>query len=200
MNNYNDIAIFPLKSIILPGGQFPLRIFERRYIDMIRDSLKTNSGFVIALTKKDADYISSVHDYACYVEIVDWSQLDGGLLGITVEGKSLVTLSNCKLDETNLLRGDTQLIKSSIDHLIPQKYQILSKFYRKIYPEIKAYIFHNKPKYNDANWIGFRLIECLPIEISDKADLIATNEPLDRLEKILHIIKRIYPKELNLLD
>ena len=167
---------------------------------MIRDSLKTNSGFVIALTKKDADYISSVHDYACYVEIVDWSQLDGGLLGITVEGKNLVTLSNCKLDETNLLRGNTQQIKSSIDHLIPHKYQILSKFYRKIYPEIKAYIFHNKSKYNDANWIGFRLIECLPIEISDKADLIATNEPLDRLEKILHIVKRIYPKELNLLD
>ena len=200
MNNYNDIPIFPLKSIILPGGQFPLRIFERRYLDMIRDSLKTNSGFVIALTKKDADYISSVHDYACYVEIVDWSQLDGGLLGITVEGKSLVTLSNCKLDETNLLRGNAQQIKSSVDHLIPQKYQILSKFYRKIYPEIKAYIFHNKSKYNDANWIGFRLIECLPIEISDKADLIATNEPLDRLEKILHIVKRIYPKELNLLD
>ena len=200
MNNYNDIPIFPLKSIILPGGQFPLRIFERRYLDMIRGSLKTNSGFVIALTKKDADYISSVHEYACYVEIVDWSQLDGGLLGITVEGKCLVTLSNCKLSETNLLRGDAQQIKSSIDHLIPQKYQILSKFYRKIYPEIKAYIFHNKSKYNDANWIGFRLIECLPIEISDKADLIATNEPLDRLEKILHIVKRIYPKELNLLD
>jgi len=200
MNNYNDIPIFPLKSIILPGGQFPLRIFERRYLDMIKDSLKTNSGFVIALTKRDADYISSVHDYACYVEIVDWSQLDGGLLGVTVEGKSLVTLSNCKLDETNLLRGDAQQIKSSIDHLIPQKYQILSKFYRKIYPEIKAYIFHNKSRYNDANWIGFRLIECLPIEISDKADLIATNEPLDRLEKILHIVKRIYPKELNLID
>ena len=124
MNNYNDIPIFTLKSIILPGGQFPLRIFERRYLDMIRDSLKTNSGFVIALTKKDADYISSVHDYACYVNIVDWSQLDGGLLGITVEGKSLVTLRNCKLDETNLLRGDAQQIKSSIDHLIPQKYQI----------------------------------------------------------------------------
>ena len=58
----------------------------------------------------------------------------------------------------------------------------------------------NKSKYNDANWVGFRLIECLPIQICDKADLIATNEPLDRLEKILHIVKRIYPKELNLLD
>ena len=200
MNNLKNIPIFPLKSIILPGGQFPLRIFERRYLDMIKNSLKNNSGFVIALTKKDADYISSVHDYACYVEIVDWSQLDGGLLGITVEGKKIVMLSNCELNEGNLLMGHAKEIESGIDHLIPAKYQILSKFYRKIYPEIKAYIFHNQSKYNDANWVGFRLIECLPIQICDKADLIATNEPLDRLEKILHIVKRIYPKELNLLD
>ena len=200
MSNLKNIPIFPLKSIILPGGQFPLRIFERRYLDMIKNSLKNDSGFVIALTKKDADYISSVHDYACYVEIVDWSQLDGGLLGITVEGKKIVMLSNCELNEGNLLMGHAKEIESSIDHLIPAKYQILSKFYRKIYPEIKAYIFHNQSKYNDANWVGFRLIECLPIQICDKADLIATNEPLDRLEKILHIVKRIYPKELNLLD
>jgi len=199
-NNYINTAIFPLKSIILPGGQFPLRIFERRYIDMVKECLKKNTGFVIALTKKDAEYISSVYEYGCYVEIVDWSQLDGGLLGITVEGKKIVTLNNYKLDESNLLKGDAIDIDISIDYLIPQKYQILSKFYKKIYPEIKAYIFHNKSKYNDANWISFRLIECLPIEISDKADLISTHEPLERLEKILHIIKRIYPQELNVLD
>ncbi len=200
MNSFSNIPIFPLKSIILPGGQFPLRIFERRYIEMIKKSLKSNKGFVIALTKKDADYISCIHDYGCYVEIVDWSQLDGGLLGITVEGKMIVKLSEYQLDEVNLLRGNAEEKDIGIDYLVPQKYQILSKFYRKIYPEIKAYIFHTKSKYNDANWLGFRLIECLPIEINDKADLISTHEPLDRLEKILHIVKRIYSRELNILD
>ena len=141
-----NIPIFPLKSIILPGGQFPLRIFERRYLDMTRDCLKNNDGFIIALTKSDSDYISSVYDYASYVEIVDWSQLDGGLLGITVEGKQIVKLSNCSLDECNLLKGDAEEVEHGIDYLVPQKYQILSKFYKKIYPEIKAYIFHIKPK------------------------------------------------------
>tara|TARA_B100000035_G_C21017360_1_gene562559 strand:- start:153 stop:755 length:603 start_codon:yes stop_codon:yes gene_type:complete len=200
MKIHKDIPIFPLKSIILPGGQFPLKIFERRYLDMTRDCLKNNTGFVIALTKKDSDYISSVYDYASYVEIVDWSQLDGGLLGITVEGKNIVKLSNCKLNECNLLKGNAEEVIYDIDYLVPQKYQILSKFYRKIYPEIKAYIFHIKPKYNDANWLGFRLIECLPIELNDKADLISMQEPLDRLERILHIVKKIYPKELNIIN
>ena len=57
MKAHKNIPIFPLKSIILPGGQFPLRIFERRYLDMTRDCLKNNNGFIIALTKKDSDYI-----------------------------------------------------------------------------------------------------------------------------------------------
>ena len=200
MKLFKDIPIFPLKSIILPGGQFPLRIFERRYLDMTKNCLKHNTGFVIALTKKDSDYITSVFDYASYVEIVDWSQLDGGLLGITVEGKNIIKLDDYKLDEGNLLIGNGKEIETGLDYLIPQKYQILSKFYKKIYPEIKSYIFHIKPKYNDANWIGFRLIECLPIQLNDKADLISMTEPLDRLERILHIIKRIYPNELNLLN
>ena len=106
MKTFSDIPIFPLKSIILPGGQFPLRIFERRYLDMTRDCLKYNSGFVIALTKTDSEYISSVYDYACYVEIVDWSQLDGGLLGITVEGKKIVKLDDYSLNDSNLLIGN----------------------------------------------------------------------------------------------
>ena len=45
---------------------------------MSRDCLK-KTGFVIALTKKDSDYISSFMTMLV-VEIVDWSQLDGGLL------------------------------------------------------------------------------------------------------------------------
>ena len=104
---------------------------------MTRNCLKHNTGFVIALTKKDSEYITSVYDYASYVEIVDWSQLDGGLLGITVEGKNIIKLDDYKLDEGNLLIGNGKEIETGLDYLIPQKYQILSKFYKKIYPEIK---------------------------------------------------------------
>ena len=42
MKTFKNIPIFPLKSIILPGGQFPLRIFERRYLDMTRECLKND--------------------------------------------------------------------------------------------------------------------------------------------------------------
>ena len=125
-----------------------------------RDCLKNNSGFVIALTKTDSEYISSIYDYACYVEIVDWSQLDGGLLGITVEGKKIVKLDNYSLNESNLLIGNAIEINIGVEFDSRQNIKFCLNLSNLFYPEIKAYIFHTNPKYNDANWLGFRLIEC----------------------------------------
>ena len=77
----DNIPIFPLKSIVLPGGLFPLRIFERRYIDMITECMKTDKGFCIALTKTEEPnlYVTDIYEYGSFVKITDWGQLDDGL-------------------------------------------------------------------------------------------------------------------------
>ena len=82
--NDKTIPLFPLKSIVLPGGIFPLRIFERRYIDMVKECIKNNTGFCIVLTRNNSSkkYIDDVYNYGCYVMITDWNQLEDGLLGI----------------------------------------------------------------------------------------------------------------------
>ena len=70
MNN-QMIPLFPLKSIVLPGGIFPLRIFERRYIDMVKNCIKNDTGFCIVLVRNNSqkEYIDDVYNYGCYVEI-----------------------------------------------------------------------------------------------------------------------------------
>ena len=91
---YDNIPIFPLKSIVLPGGLFPLRIFERRYIDMITGCMKEEKGFCIALTKTEEPslYVTDIYEYGSFVKITDWGQLNDGLLSITVEGKNIVKI------------------------------------------------------------------------------------------------------------
>ena len=104
----DSLPIFPLKSIVLPGGLFPLRIFERRYLDMVRDSIKNESCFCIALVKTESKdkYIDDVYPIASLVKIIDWNQLEDGLLGITVEGINLVDIKSSELNENNLLKGN----------------------------------------------------------------------------------------------
>ena len=103
----NLTPFFPLQSIVLPGGLFPLRIFERRYLDMVRDCIKNDTGFCITLIRNNSqkDYVTDIYNYGCYVKIADWNQLDDGLLGITVEGLNKIKVLSCDLDRTNLLAG-----------------------------------------------------------------------------------------------
>jgi len=197
----DSLPIFPLKSIVLPGGLFPLRIFERRYLDMVRDSIKNESCFCIALVKTESKdkYIDDVYPIASLVKIIDWNQLEDGLLGITVEGINLVDIKSSELNENNLLKGNVSNIKPEKEYMIPEKYRLLSKFYKKIHPGIKNFIDYKKERYSDASWVGYRLTECLPLDLSTKAKLISSSDAIERLEKIHEIIHKLYREELKVL-
>ena len=45
-----NVPLFPLNSIILPGGRIPLQLFEPRYIDMLTRCLKEDRGFVVSMS------------------------------------------------------------------------------------------------------------------------------------------------------
>ena len=87
------IPLFPLNSVLFPKGRISLQIFESRYVDMIRNSLKTQSGFGIVLINSGTEVAKTgqkldIHRTGTYCEVVDWNQLPNGLLGITAEGRS----------------------------------------------------------------------------------------------------------------
>ncbi len=191
--------LFPLQSIVLPGGLFPLRIFERRYLDMVRDCIKNDVGFCISLIRDNSkeEYITDIYNYGCYVKITDWNQLDDGLLGITVEGINKVKILDRNLEKSNLLMGVIENIAIEKEYMIPQKYLLLSRFYKKIYPGIKHVISFKKERYADASWIGFRLIECLPLDSSTKNKLIAINHAIERLDMLNKIVQKVYKAEVN---
>ena len=193
------IPFFPLQSIVLPGGLFPLRIFERRYLDMVRDCIKNNTGFCITLTRNNSqkEYVSDIYNYGCYVKITDWDQLDNGFLGITVEGINKVKVLSRDLDKTNLLVGEIENVELEKEYMIPQKHLLLSRFYKKIYPGIKHVISFKKERYADASWVGFRLIECLPLDSSTKNKLISMSHAIERLDMLNIIIQKIYKAEVN---
>ncbi|MEC8897702.1 MAG: LON peptidase substrate-binding domain-containing protein, partial [Pseudomonadota bacterium] len=89
-----NVPLFPLNSIILPGGRIPLQLFEPRYIDMLTRCLKEDRGFVVVLLREGAETEAraSFYDMGTYVRIIDFQQLDNGLLGITVEGDCKVSV------------------------------------------------------------------------------------------------------------
>ena len=168
---------------------------------MVTKCIKEDTGFCIALVQKEDrnKYIDQVYEIMSYVEITDWNKLEDGILGISVEGKSLAKVKKCELNKDNLLIGQVDIVKPEKEFMVPQKYQLLSKFYRKIYPGIKDYINFKKERYADASWVGYRLTECLPLDLQTKATLISLDDAILRLEKIYDIVNKLYKKEIQQL-
>ncbi|MBL4827474.1 MAG: LON peptidase substrate-binding domain-containing protein [Spongiibacteraceae bacterium] len=90
------IPLFPLSAVLLPHGRMPLQIFEPRYLDLVSECLKTDTGFGVVwlsqgsevLTKPTQNSVNGTYaNIGTYAKIVDWDKLSNGLLGITVEGE-----------------------------------------------------------------------------------------------------------------
>src|SRR5258705_13035588 len=83
------LALFPLDTVLFPGGPLSLRIFEARYLDMVRRCLKEHSAFgvVLILAGAEAGAVSEGADTGTSARLVDFDTLPDGLLGITCVGE-----------------------------------------------------------------------------------------------------------------
>lgn len=105
------LPVFPLSQPMFPGCRLPLRIFEPRYLRMISESSRDGAGFVITLLQQGQEVIRSsnravsFHDLGCHCQMVDFEQLPGGLLGITVEGMAEVWIESAYQEDDGLWMG-----------------------------------------------------------------------------------------------
>ena len=97
----SNVPIFPLKIVALPGSIQSLQIFEPRYVNMVKNSLKDDSGFVIAFFEEENSESSvAISKKGTYVKIIDFNNLPNGLLGITVKAEDKVSIKNlCQLED-----------------------------------------------------------------------------------------------------
>ena len=124
-----EIPIFPLRSVLFPGGQLPMRIFEQRYLDMVRHCSRTDTGFGVCYLV-DTDEASSKMRSArvgTLARIVDWYTMEDGLLGLTAEGSSRFVLDNDRHDANGLMMGEVEWLPESPPSKIPVAFDVLSQ-------------------------------------------------------------------------
>jgi len=103
------VPLFPLGALLLPQATLPLQIFEPRYLMMVSRCTREDEGFVITLAEPRGGQAQC----GCYGKIIDFGQLDNGLLGITVEGLSRVRVTEPERDATGLWWGQIETLPES---------------------------------------------------------------------------------------
>ena len=106
------IPLFPLEAVLFPGGALPLRIFEPRYLDMISNCMKSDSGIGVILIKDghESGAAAQVHELGTMSFISYWHKRSDGMLGITLKGEQRFRILSTEVKSNQLTIADVELL------------------------------------------------------------------------------------------
>ncbi len=186
------IPLFLLNTVIFPEGELQLRLFEPRYIDMVSECLRKECGFGICLIREgeEAGQPADFFSMGTYVKIIDWQQMDDGLLGISVEGEQRFRVESFKIQQDNLCVGEIIWLNDDED-LLPVSYQGFSDLLKEIGHRYKLPFVKEPERFNEANWVSERLAELLPFEMTAKQELLEMDSALCRFDYMQSMLEKI---------
>jgi Lon protease-like protein len=188
-----EIPLFPLRTVLFPGGFLPLRIFEQRYLDMVRDCARNDSGFGVCLICEGEEAVEPVNtmDIGTHARIVDWYTLDDGLLGVSAIGDERFSADSTWREDDGLLRARVRFLPEPASRPLPDEYALLAEVLGRFMEKVG----HQYPSWSeeclaDAVWVGYRLAELLPLAGIEKQHLLELSDPMERLQSLVDVLPR----------
>lgn len=192
------IPLFPLRSVLVPGGRLTLRIFEPRYLDLVRECARGDTGFGVCLVHgPDPAGGPPTHSPCGTLALIrDFFTHQDGLLGITAEGQRRFRLTGTRARDNGLLIGEVEWLPEPPPTEVPVACALLSEVTERVLEQADgSYPGFRRELLQDAAWVGYRLVEWLPLELAEKQALLELDDPVLRLEALLEALPRIGSRE-----
>jgi Lon protease-like protein len=177
------LPLFPLNTVLFPGGPLRLRIFEPRYLDMISRCMRESSDFGVALITegKEAGGTARTVQVGTTARIVDFERLDDGLLGITARGEHKFSINHVSTQSDGLNIADVSFLEQEAPMEIPEDLGILAELLKQAFVQVGAAYADETPHYENASWVGMRLAEILPLPMPEKQQCLEMTDAVERL-------------------
>lgn len=186
------VPLFPLRTVLYPGGPLPLRIFEVRYLDMISGCLKNDQCFGVMLIKSGSESgAATTYDVGTLARIIDWYQGSDGLLGVTAIGEKRFRLLSCDRQADGLNIGDIEIIADAERLALPEQYKPLANILSGVLDDLGRLYESLERDYDDAGWVGYRFAEILPITPEQKQSCLEVDDPVARLEIVREVLNTV---------
>jgi uncharacterized protein len=186
------LPLFPLNTVLFPGGPLPLRIFEPRYVDMVRRCMREHSPFGVTLIRAGAEVgaVADIAEVGTTAHIIDFNSLPDGLLGISCIGERKFRVLRRWQQSDGLNVADIELLPPEEQLTVPPEFQHLGLLLRKVLPELGELYAAVPLQPDDAAWVGYRLAEVLPVSLSQRQQCLEIEDPLVRLKRLDPLIRR----------
>ena len=195
-----EIPLFPLRSVLFPGGYLPLRLFEPRYLDMAQRCQAQGQAFgVVTLTEGqevrqrqgEGFKRETFHDVGTLARIEHFEHDQPGLIHIRTRGTQRFRLRSSRCLSHGLWVGQLDVLPADAAVPVPddlrasarQLQDLLAGWRERAAPEeLPVQPPHD---WDDAGWLANRWAELLPMPLEDRQRLMAMDNPLLRLELVV---------------
>jgi Lon protease-like protein len=179
-----DIPLFPLNTVLFPDGVQPLKIFEQRYLDMAAACLKDGSPFGICLiaSGNEVGAAAEPQPVGTLATVTNWEMEQLGILMISAVGGRRFRILETRVGAGNLLEASVELIAETGPTPLPPERQRLLPLLRRVVADLGSERMPEPHRFDEAEWVGYRITEILPIQNLAKQKLLELEDPLARLE------------------
>ena len=186
-----DIALFPLNTVLFPGGLLPLRIFESRYVDMVGGCMRQDAmfGVVLIVDGNDTSAVVNIAEVGTAARIVDFQTQPDGLLGLLCRGERRFRVQQRRQQADGLNRATIEWMQDAPLTPLDPQFQPLVSVLRKVMARLASIGRFIEPNYEDASWVSHRLAEFLPLEAPWQQRLLEIDDPNVRLGMLAPLIE-----------
>lgn len=187
------VPLFPLNTVLFPNGVLPLRIFEPRYLDMVSDCLKKDTGIGVVLIREGAETgkAADSFDTGTLCSISYWHKRPDGILGVTLKGEQRFRVISKTVQNNQLVVAEVELLPELKSTALPPGYEHLVLLLQQIISQLDPPYTTMETNYECAEWVGARLVELLPLQLKDKQQLLVMDDCLERFSKIEDLLSKM---------
>ncbi|MBV6827827.1 MULTISPECIES: LON peptidase substrate-binding domain-containing protein [Xanthomonas] len=182
------LPLFPLHSVLLPGAAMGLRVFERRYLDLVRECGRngTSFGVCLILEGNEVGVPATPAAFGTEVRIEDFDVGADGVLVLRLRGTRRFHVQRSRIRDNGLVVGDVAWREPDPDDELRPEHGLLSTVLERMLEQVGGEFASVGPGLMDqAAWVGWRLAELLPLTEQQRLSLLQQDDPHRRLDQLL---------------
>ncbi|MFY7955292.1 MAG: LON peptidase substrate-binding domain-containing protein [Burkholderiaceae bacterium] len=197
MNEHDWIPLFPLNTVLFPRGVLPLRVFETRYVDMVRERMKSGAPFgVVAIRAgNEVGTAAEPYDVGTLAHIVACDVEDLGVLLLHTQGGERFRILEKRTQRNQLIEAHIAPLPADDPSHTGESLSLCARVLQVVIDELSRrsdempdsdFInpFTEPHALDSPTWVANRWSEMLPIALEDKQELLELTDAGVRLQRV----------------
>lgn len=187
-----SLPLFPLRTVLVPGAALGLRIFEPRYLDLVRECSHGGGGFGICLLidGEEAGVAATTAAFGTEALIEDFGTGEDGLLTLRVRGARRFRVQRTRVRDNGLVVADVAwCMDDADDGALRPEHGLLATVLERLFEKVGGEHARAPAScLDEAAWVGWRLAEFLPLSDAQRQALLQDDDPHARLDQLLGLM------------